>query len=58
VNDYHGSTISQLETFDHQFPQAENVAIIGGLILTTDERGFSKGGVPRRPNFVPADFGV
>jgi len=34
---FHDSTISQLQTFDHQFPQAENVAINGGLILTTDE---------------------
>jgi hypothetical protein len=35
VNDFHGSTISQLQTFDHQFPQAEKAVIIGGLILTT-----------------------
>jgi len=37
VNDFHGSIIFQLQTFNHQFPQAENVAIIGGLILTTKD---------------------
>jgi hypothetical protein len=44
VNDFHDSTISQLQTFNHQFPQAENVTISGGLILTTDEHGIKPRG--------------